>query len=81
VGDLADEGLRVPRTDVHRGQPPVVGQPAQHPAGDRGLADPADPGQHHPGRLTPLPNRRRRAAQHRDRGPELRPPADQLTDP
>ncbi len=75
---LADQPLRVPRPAVDRGQPALIGQPGQHPAGDRGLPDPADPGQHHPGQLHPGPFPQ---PQYRHGRAQLGPPADQLPDP
>ena len=75
--DSRDQGGGVPPALVHRDQPALIGQPRRDPAGQRGLADPADPGQHHPARHPEPVHCGPVAAHDSHRGAQLGAAADQ----
>ncbi len=74
-----DQRRRVPPADMHRHRPALSPQPGHYPPGNRCLADPAGPGQHHAGNRAPTRDRGAAAPQHRERGTDLPAPPDQIT--
>ncbi len=74
-----DQRRRVPPADMHRHRPALSPQPGHYPPGNRCLADPAGPGQHHAGNRAPTRDGDRTSPQHRERGADLPAAPDQIT--